>query len=70
MKPFAGVEEVLKFADKNVIMTHKHRTGVMDILKYYGWEKYFVDMITIDDGFPRKPNSLAYNHLHKNIILI
>ena len=42
----------------------------MDILKYYGWEKYFVDMITIDDGFPRKPNSLTYNHLHKNIILI
>lgn len=65
MKPFAGVEEVLKFANKNVIMTHKHRAGVMDILKYYGWEKYFVDMVTIDDGFPRKPNSLAYNHLHK-----
>ncbi|AAP09937.1 MULTISPECIES: HAD-IA family hydrolase [Bacillus] len=65
MKPFAGVEEVLKFADKNAIMTHKHRAGVMDILKYYGWEKYFVDMVTIDDGFPRKPNSLAYNHLHK-----
>ncbi|AKE17370.1 HAD-IA family hydrolase [Bacillus cereus] len=65
MKLFAGVEEVLKFANKNVIMTHKHRAGVMDILKYYGWEKYFVDMVTIDDGFPRKPNSLAYNHLHK-----
>ncbi|MEC2299245.1 phosphoglycolate phosphatase, partial [Bacillus cereus] len=47
MKPFAGVEEVLKFADKNVIMTHKHRAGVMNILKYYDWEKYFVDMVTI-----------------------
>ncbi len=33
MKPFAGVEEVLKFANKNVIMTHKHREGVMGILK-------------------------------------
>ncbi|MBE5108309.1 HAD-IA family hydrolase [Bacillus thuringiensis] len=65
MKPFAGVEEVLKFADKNVIMTHKHRAGVMEILKYYGWDKYFVDMVTIDDGFPRKPHSLAYDHLHK-----
>ena len=49
IKPFEKVEEVLKFADKNVIMTHK----------------YFVDMVTIDDGFPRKPNSLAYDHLHK-----
>lgn len=65
MKSFAGVEEILKFADKNVIMTHKHMAGVMDILIYYGWDKYFVDMVTIDDGFPRKPNSLAYDHLHK-----
>ncbi|HDR3889256.1 TPA: HAD-IA family hydrolase [Bacillus cereus] len=65
MKPFEGVEEILKFAHKNVIMTHKHRTGVMEILKYDGWDKYFVDMVTIDDGFPRKPNSLAYDHLHK-----
>ncbi|MGG5736939.1 MULTISPECIES: HAD-IA family hydrolase [Bacillus cereus group] len=65
MKPFEGVEEILKFAHKNVIMTHKHRAGVMEILKYYGWDKYFIDMVTIDDGFPRKPNSLAYDHLHK-----
>ncbi len=65
MKPFGGVEEILKYADKNVIMTHKHRAGVMEILEYYGWDKYFVDMVTIDDGFPRKPNSLAYDHLHK-----
>lgn len=65
MKPFENVEEVLRFADKNVIMTHKHRDGVLSILEHYGWDKYFVDMVTIDDGFPRKPNPLAYDHLHK-----
>ncbi|MEC3032858.1 HAD hydrolase-like protein [Bacillus thuringiensis] len=65
MEPFAGVVEVLRFANKNVLMPPTDRKGVMAILKYYGWEKYFVDMVTIDDGFPRKPNSLAYNHLHK-----
>ncbi|AJG61657.1 MULTISPECIES: HAD-IA family hydrolase [Bacillus] len=65
IKPFEKVEEVLKFADKNVIMTHKDRAGVLSILNHYGWDKYFVDMVTIGDGFPRKPNSLAYNHLHK-----
>ena len=65
IKPFEKVEEVLKFADKNVIMTHKDRAGVLSILDHYGWDKYFVDMVTIDDGFPRKPNSLAYDHLHK-----
>lgn len=65
IKPFEKVEEVLKFADKNVIMTHKDRAGVLSILNHYGWDKYFIDMVTIDDGFPRKPNSLAYDHLHK-----
>ncbi|EJR54060.1 HAD hydrolase, family IA [Bacillus cereus VD107] len=65
IKPFEKVEEILKFADKNVIMTHKDREGVLSLLNHYGWDKYFVDMVTIDDGFPRKPNSLAYDHLHK-----
>ncbi|PFK47703.1 phosphoglycolate phosphatase [Bacillus cereus] len=65
MKPFDHVEEILKFANKNVIMTHKHRDGVLTILKYYRWDKYFVDMVTIDDGFPRKPNPSAYIHLHR-----
>ncbi|GAB6437828.1 MULTISPECIES: HAD-IA family hydrolase [Bacillus] len=65
IKPFEKVEEVLKFADKNVIMTHKDRAGVLPILNHYGWDKYFVDMVTIDDGFPRKPNALSYDYLHK-----
>ncbi|WHY26843.1 HAD-IA family hydrolase [Bacillus wiedmannii] len=65
IKPFEKVEEVLKFADKNVIMTHKDRAGVLSILNHYGWNKYFVDMVTIDDGFPRKPNALSYDYLHK-----
>ncbi|MFP7254702.1 HAD hydrolase-like protein [Terribacillus goriensis] len=63
--PFDHVEEILKFANKNVIMTHKHREGVSVILQYYGWEKYFADIVTIDDGFPRKPDSSAYSYLHK-----
>ncbi|HFJ9437958.1 MULTISPECIES: HAD-IA family hydrolase [Bacillus] len=65
IKPFEKVEEVLKFGDKNVIMTHKDRAGVLSILNHYGWDKYFVDMVTIDDGFPRKPNALSYDYLHK-----
>lgn len=64
MPPFEHVEDVLKTADKNVIMTHKDRAGVMLILKHYGWEKYFVDIVTIDDGFPRKPHSASYQYLH------
>jgi phosphoglycolate phosphatase-like HAD superfamily hydrolase len=46
-------------------MTHKYRKGVFEILRHYGWGKHFIDMVTIEDGFPRKPNLLAYEHLHK-----
>lgn len=63
-KPFDKVEEILKYVNKNVIMTHKDRDGVLAILKHYGWDKYFIDMVAIDDGFPRKPNAQAYSHLH------
>ncbi|WP_409297892.1 HAD-IA family hydrolase [Peribacillus sp. SCS-26] len=65
MKPFESVEKILKQADKNVIMTHKSRAGVTAILKHYGWEKYFADMVTIDDGFPRKPDAASYAYLHR-----
>ncbi|MBS4172749.1 HAD-IA family hydrolase [Bacillus sp. FJAT-49736] len=66
IKPFDKVEEVLKFVDKNVIMTHKDRDGVLKILNYYGWNSYFIDMVTKDDGYPRKPNSASYKYLHEN----
>jgi len=62
--PFAGVEEVLRFAKKNVIMTHKDRKGVEDILGFHRLDHYFADMVTIDDGYPRKPHTAAYEYLH------
>ncbi|TYS16760.1 HAD-IA family hydrolase [Rossellomorea vietnamensis] len=65
MKPYDHVEEILKYADKNVIMTHKSRAGVSAILKHYGWEKYFEDIVTIEDGFARKPHPEAYIYLHE-----
>jgi len=64
MIPFEHVEDILKFANKNVIMTHKSRAGVLAILQHYGWEKYFIDMVTYDDGFPRKPDPASYHYLH------
>lgn len=66
MKPFDHVEDVLKTANKNVIMTHKDRESVHKILAYYGWETYFTDMVAGDDGFPRKPDKSSYEYLHKD----
>lgn len=64
MPPFPYVENILKFAEVNVIMTHKPRTEVMNILKYYGWEHYFIDMVAGDDGYPRKPDPASYIYLN------
>ncbi|MEI5907044.1 HAD-IA family hydrolase [Bacillus spongiae] len=65
IQPFEKVEEILQLATKNVIMTHKDREGVMSILQYYGWDNYFEEIVTSDDGFPRKPHPQAYKYLHQ-----
>lgn len=64
VKPFKHVEDILKFATTNVIMTHKTKMGVDEILNYYGWEHYFKEIVTIDNGYPRKPHPASYQYLH------
>lgn len=63
--PFPGVESILAATEKNVIMTHKNRDGVNAILSYYGWERYFAEMVAGDDGYPRKPDPASYRYLHE-----
>ncbi|MTH53180.1 HAD-IA family hydrolase [Bacillus mangrovi] len=63
--PFPYAEEVLRYASKNVIMTHKPRNEVEAILKHYRWEHYFDEIVAGDDGFPRKPHPAAYEYLHR-----
>ena len=62
--PFPFVEDILKFADLNVIMAHKPRKDVEHILKYYDFEDYFTEIVAIDDGYPRKPDPASYIYLH------
>ncbi len=64
-EPFPGVEEVLKRADQNVIMTHKDRSEVEAILRHNDWMRYFSELVTEKDGFPRKPDPAAYRYLHE-----
>ncbi|MCU9612939.1 HAD-IA family hydrolase [Caldibacillus lycopersici] len=63
--PFPGVEKILQSVGKNVIMTHKHRADTEKILGYYGWNQYFTEIVSGDDGFPRKPDPASYEYLHK-----
>lgn len=62
--PFPYVENILQFAEINVIMTHKPRKDVTNILAHYGWLDYFKDIVAGDDGFPRKPDPASYIYLH------
>lgn len=68
-KPFPFLEKIINRADVNVIMTHKPRDEVNTILDFYGWGKYFVEIVAGDDGFPRKPNASAYRYLHEKFSL-
>lgn len=63
-EPFPGLEEVLKLAEKNVIMTHKERDDVWKVLKLNKLDHYFSEMVAGDDGYPRKPDPASYEYLH------
>ena len=62
--PFPGVEQVLQkvidVGGKNVIITHRGRTGMLALLDYYNLKDYFSGWLNSDDGFPRKPDPAAF----------
>ncbi|TFE00495.1 HAD-IA family hydrolase [Jeotgalibacillus salarius] len=64
MPPFEHLEEILKQAECNVIMTHKDLNGALHVLDHYDFTKYFSEIVTADHGFPRKPDPAAYEYLH------
>ena len=62
---FDGVMECLQKTDCNVLVTHKSKESTVAILNHYGIAHYFQEIITSDDGFPRKPSTDAYAYLHQ-----
>lgn len=58
--------EILKYLAElginNFIYTHKDKS-TFDILKNLGMDKYFTEILTIEDGFRRKPDPEATNYL-------
>ena len=62
-------KEILEFicskGDRNFIFTHREST-TMPILKNLGLDSYFTEVISVEDGFARKPNPEALNYfIHK-----
>lgn len=65
VKAFPQVEDVLKEAEVNVIMTHMNRASVERLLEEVNLSQYLAEIVAGDDGFPRKPNSASYAYLHE-----
>ena len=64
-KPFPFVEEVLKMADKNIIVTHRTKESTFRLLNHWKLNHYFQEIICPEeDGFPRKPHTAAYSYVH------
>ena len=63
--PFPYVENVLKQTNVNVIMTHKPRKAVENLLSIHKLDRYFSEIVAGDDGFPRKPDPSSYRYLHE-----
>lgn len=72
-EPFEYVREALENSDVNVIVTHKDKQSVTELLAYWNMSHLFSEVLCLDDDdFPRKPESDSYEYLHNkyNIDLV
>lgn len=65
--PFDGAAEVCQLIHSrgglNLIVTHRRRAGLDQLLTTHGLADHFTDIISHDDGYPRKPDPDAFNTL-------
>jgi HAD superfamily hydrolase (TIGR01509 family) len=62
---FPGVRAVCQLifslGGKNVIVTHRGRTGTLELLAANQMTVYFAGYLTRDDGYPKKPDPAAFH---------
>lgn len=65
--PFDGALEVCQLIRSrggiNLIVTHRRRAGLDRLLTSHGLADHFTDIISHDDGYPRKPDPGAFRTL-------
>ena len=65
--PFEGAAEVCQLIHSrgglNLIVTHRRRAGLDRLLTTHGLADLFTDIISDDDGYPRKPDPGAFRTL-------
>ncbi|MBN1267406.1 MAG: HAD family hydrolase [Anaerolineales bacterium] len=62
--PFPGVMKICSYlcslGGKNIIITHRGKSGTEELLSAFGLGEMFADLITRDDGYARKPDPAAF----------
>lgn len=62
--PFPGVIDVCEYVRSidgtNVIVTHRGRESTNRFLTIHNMARYFADMLTGDDNYPRKPDPASF----------
>ncbi len=65
--PFSGViclcERFVKVGGQNFLFTHRSRDSVSYLLEWYRVQGLFVECLSVEDGFPRKPDPAGFNTL-------
>jgi phosphoglycolate phosphatase-like HAD superfamily hydrolase len=63
--PFKWVKEICEYiksiSGKNVIITHRGKEGLEELLSAYGMKEDFEGYFTRDDGYPRKPDPTSFH---------
>lgn len=63
--PFYGVIEICKeiyaIGGKNLIVTHRHSSGMIKLLTSHKMIEYFSSWITADDDYAKKPDPAAFD---------
>ncbi|GAB4416879.1 MAG: HAD-IA family hydrolase [Anaerolineae bacterium] len=71
--PFKGVihlcERFVKAGGQNFLFTHRSRDSVSYLLEWYRVQGLFVECLTVEDGFPRKPDPAGFNALIERHVL-
>ncbi|MCX6090733.1 MAG: HAD-IA family hydrolase [Candidatus Atribacteria bacterium] len=71
--PFPGAREicerVVREGGKNFLVSHKGILAIMSLLDFYSLTHLFTDIISRENGFPRKPDPGAFLHLARKYVL-
>ena len=73
-KPFPGAREVCEFICSeggiNVIVTHRPWNSAKRLLETYRMNEYFTFLLTVEQGYPLKPDPAMFEKVIENFDLI